>query len=326
MTERDVLLVVTTMDTDYIRRPATPPDEARRKSTVLADVDDSQYKKPAMMGTQSAKPFVAAGTTTRSYPDTIHADASTMGTSRTMDADNFYASNESTRRVERQIIDLLQWERPARSGITLGLILASILLTREYSLLQISAALMTVAIGLNLLYVTFVIQTQRIFSDSAEAVHPYSGVIGNKHELTTIDKRLVHHYSSIIVDVSETIIRALARIVFIEDSLTSLKWLMIFWVTWTISAHVSSRAIVMFFVVSAFIFPRLYLSNKRVVDAHVHQGEAIIRNHFQTAQALVNDRIADTSARIRMFFAQMNTTPTDARNTLRNTSASLKED
>lgn len=33
----------------------------------------------------------------------------------------------------------------------------------------------------------------------------------------------MHHYSSLAVDIAETVIRALARIVFIEDSMTSLK-------------------------------------------------------------------------------------------------------
>lgn len=50
-----------------------------------------------------------------------------------------------------------------------------------------------------------------------------SGVIGRKEDFTSIDKRTVHHYSSLAVDIAETVIRALARIVFIEDSMTSLK-------------------------------------------------------------------------------------------------------
>lgn len=48
-------------------------------------------------------------------------------------------------------------------------------------------------------------------------------MIGRKEDFTSIDKRTVHHYSSLAVDIAETVIRALARIVFIEDSMTSLK-------------------------------------------------------------------------------------------------------
>ena len=61
------------------------------------------------------------------------------------------------------------------------------------------------------------------FYDSCISNTPCSGVIGRKEDFTSIDKRTVHHYSSLAVDIAETVIRALARIVFIEDSMTSLK-------------------------------------------------------------------------------------------------------
>lgn len=78
-----------------------------------------------------------------------------------------------TQRIERQIYQLLQWENPIRSGVTLGVILLSLVLSRSYSLLQIGAALLTIGIGLNLIYVTFVVQTQKVFSDAKDPVHPY---------------------------------------------------------------------------------------------------------------------------------------------------------
>lgn len=90
---------------------------------------------------------------------------------------------EVTQRIERQIYQLLQWENPIRSGVTLGVILLSLVLSRSYSLLQIGAALLTIGIGLNLIYVTFVVQTQKVFSDSKEPVHPYR-----------YEKRSTHHH------------------------------------------------------------------------------------------------------------------------------------
>ena len=81
--------------------------------------------------------------------------------------------NDVTRRIEREVYDILQWKNPVRSGVTLTSIVGSILLTHSYSLLQLGAALLTVAIGLNLVYVTFVVQTQKVFSESTEPVHPY---------------------------------------------------------------------------------------------------------------------------------------------------------
>lgn len=50
-----------------------------------------------------------------------------------------------------------------------------------------------------------------------------SGMIDKRENVATVDKRTVHHYSSLVVDVAETVIRALTRIVFIENSATSFK-------------------------------------------------------------------------------------------------------
>ncbi|KAI9490501.1 Reticulon-domain-containing protein [Zychaea mexicana] len=234
--------------------------------------------------------------------------------------------NDVTRRIERDVYDVLQWKNPVRSGATLAIIVSSIMLTRSYSLLQLGAALLTVAIGLNLIYVTFVTQTQKVFSEGSEVVHPYRGVIGNKEQLTTVDKRLVHHYSSLGVDIAETIIRALARIVFIEDSMTSLKWFAIFYVTWAISAHMSSRTIILFFVISAFIFPRLYMSNKGIVDSHLMQGEAILKEQMNNAQSYMNDNMGSAYAKTRAYFAKAHTTGTDAKNSMSNTSVAAKKE
>ncbi|CDS04194.1 hypothetical protein LRAMOSA07149 [Lichtheimia ramosa] len=302
------------IDSEFTRRPVTPPEETRRKSTVLADLN-----QPTSV--RSTKPM--SGTT----PSNTTTTTTTTGPSMQDDTTTSSSSErtEVTQRIERQIYQLLQWENPIRSGVTLGVILLSLVLSRSYSLLQIGAALLTIGIGLNLIYVTFVVQTQKVFSDAKDPVHPYSGVIGHKGDFTSIDKRTVHHYSSLAVDIAETVIRALARIVFIEDSMTSLKWLIIFYMTWTISAHVSSRTIIGFFVVSAFVFPRLYMSNKGVIDSHIQHGEAVLKQQLSTAQAFVEDNVSDANAKMRAYFAKAGTSGTDAKNSLQNTSATIKK-
>lgn len=78
-----------------------------------------------------------------------------------------------TQRIESQVWSILRWENPVRSVVVLASIMGALVLTRSYSLLQIVAALSTLAIGLNLVYVTFVVQTQRVFSDQGQPLHPY---------------------------------------------------------------------------------------------------------------------------------------------------------
>lgn len=76
--------------------------------------------------------------------------------------------------VSSHLQSLIYWERPARSMITLLVSLSFIYLTRQYSLLQIGAAAMTISTGLNLAYVLLSMNTQRVFSDNNEpGRHPH---------------------------------------------------------------------------------------------------------------------------------------------------------
>lgn len=87
----------------------------------------------------------------------------------------------------------------------------------------------------------------------------------------------------------------------------------------------SSRTIIGFFVVSAFVFPRLYMSNKGIIDSHIQHGEAVIKQQLSTAQAFVEDNVTDASAKMKAYFAKAGTSGTDAKNSLQNTSATMKK-
>jgi hypothetical protein len=81
---------------------------------------------------------------------------------------------DPTTMVSTHLQSLMYWERPARSMVALTASLSFIYMTRQYSLLQIGAAAMTVITGLNLAYVFISMSAQRIFSDNNEpALHPY---------------------------------------------------------------------------------------------------------------------------------------------------------
>ncbi|KAI7906724.1 Reticulon-domain-containing protein [Cokeromyces recurvatus] len=232
--------------------------------------------------------------------------------------------NETTYRIENEVLSILQWKNPIRSGSILALIVGSILLTRWYSLLQIGSSLLTLAIGINLIYVNVMLQSRKILANQ-EASHPYSDVI--KHDgYTMLDKQSVGRYATILSDVAETIVRALTRIIFIENTSTSMKWMAIFFVIWKVSAHVSTMNIILGVVISAFTFPRLYISNKDVVDAQLHKGQALLQTGIKQAQDAATQAVHDTYAKSRAFVAKTGTTGTDAKNTMTNQSVTLKEE
>ncbi|KAI9487436.1 MAG: Reticulon-domain-containing protein [Benjaminiella poitrasii] len=232
--------------------------------------------------------------------------------------------NEITYRIEHEVLSILQWKNPVRSGSIFALIVGSIMLTRWYSLLQIGSTLLTLAIGINLVYVNVMLQSRKILTNQ-EASHPYSDVIDNGR-FTMIDKNSVNRYATMLSEVAETVIRALTRIIFIENTATSMKWMAIFFAIWKVSAHVSTMNIIMTVVISAFIFPRLYISNKDVVDAHLHKGQTMLQTGIKQAQDVATHAVQDTYAKSRAFVAKTGTTGTDAKNTMSKHSVTLKDE
>ncbi|KAI8647777.1 Reticulon-domain-containing protein [Parasitella parasitica] len=198
--------------------------------------------------------------------------------------------NDTTRRIEAQVLRLCKWENPVRSAIVLAGLIGSITLTQRYSLLQIITGTLTIAISVNFLYVFGTQFTQTVISDRP-STHPWSDVLNNQ-DTDLLNKDSAVHYSSIVVDVAETVARAVTRIVLIEDMKTSLKWLAIFFTTWRISAYVPSRVLISIFVVSAFVFPRLYISNKDLIDARLQQGQAILNSQLQRTQEFANSKLS----------------------------------
>ncbi|KAI8644493.1 Reticulon-domain-containing protein [Parasitella parasitica] len=233
--------------------------------------------------------------------------------------------NDTTQRIENEVVNVLKWKNPVRSGSIFTLLVGSIIMTRWYSLVQISSSLLTIAIGINLIYVNFILQGQKLVSTNQDASHPYNNVIHNeKHNM--IDRQSVRHYSTILTEVSETMIRALTRIVFIENTATSVKWMTIFFVIWKVSAHVSTMDIVLAVVISAFVFPRLYISNKDVVDAQIQKGQTLIQNGIEKVHHAATTTAQDTYVKSRAAFAKAGTTGTDAKNTMSKESVTIKED
>lgn len=235
-----------------------------------------------------------------------------------------YGRNETTHRMETEVLSVLQWKNPIRSGVLFALIVGSIVLTRWYSLLQIGSTCLTLAIGINLIYVNLIVQSQKVLTNH-EATHPYSDVIDNDR-YSMIDRRSVNHYSTVITELSETVIRALTRIIFVEDTLTSIKWMSIFFAIWKISAHFSTMDIILMVVISAFTFPRLYISNKDVVDAQFQKGQTLLQSGIHKAQTAATENAQNTYVKAKAYVAQVGTTGTDAKNTMTKHSVTLKDD
>lgn len=302
---------------NFPRRPITPPTDALKANLNPPPVHYQQAN--SMMG--STIPSTQNPPMVPPRHDQHQSVPSATGQSRTYKSSN---RNETTQRIEHEVLRILQWKNPVRSGVILFVIISSLIMTRWYSLLQLGSALLTIAIGINLVYVNLRRQTSKVLTNE-EGPHPYGDVIRSDNP-TAINRDSVNYYSNVLVDISETVIRALTRILFVENTVTSVKWMIIFFIVWKVSARLSTMDILLGAILSAFTFPRLYISNKDIVDAQIRRGQTLIQKGFEQAQHAATDGVHGAYDKTRSFVAGVGTTETDAKNTLRHTSVTTKED
>lgn len=87
----------------------------------------------------------------------------------TIDTDD---KKEQLERLQQDLRKLVLWENPVRSGAYFALLMAGLILSKSYSVIQIVSALLTISIAINLVYVNVTIQTQRILADRP-GVNPF---------------------------------------------------------------------------------------------------------------------------------------------------------
>ncbi|KAG0166098.1 hypothetical protein DFQ30_007574 [Apophysomyces sp. BC1015] len=283
------------------RRPLTPPEDHALKTNPFYTTEN---KDPAPIFTESDMPKANAAFDEPAVVERMSDSRFTIKQDEGHSSDTSNQKMKMMQQIKQEALSILQWDYPPRSAAILLLSVGSILLTRHHSLLQIASAFLTAAIALNFLYVTLMVQGQKLFYDG-QATHPYR---------------------TLLIDLCETAMHTLTKIVLIEDSMASFKWFIIFYVIWAATSYVSTMSIVLGALVSAFTVPRLYMSNKDVVDAHLKQGGTFVKNQLYRAQSLATGSVNEVYVKTRASVAKLGTSGTDAKNTLRRESVTLKED
>jgi hypothetical protein len=141
-----------------------------------------------------------------------------------------------------------------------------------------------------------------------------------------INKEHVNHYVELFTEIIESIGKEIKKIVLIDDTSRSITWFLISFIVWTFAAHISSRTLIVVSLLGAFTIPRLYRSNKHVVDARLSQGNQMMNEHLKRAQKVACQSANNAYTRARTYAARVGTTGTDAKNTLNRASVVSKEE
>ncbi|KAI9023547.1 Reticulon-domain-containing protein [Phycomyces nitens] len=205
--------------------------------------------------------------------------------------------DDPTAFIKSRTASLIFWEKPKKSAAVLGSTLTILILTQYYSVLQLVSAFFTIVTGLNWIYVNTHKQGQKVFNGrpAADVTNPHSARLAVKTTLVSRDR--VVRSAQLAVDVIETLARQVTKLVLIEDNTRSLVALGVSYSVWTLAKHIATKYLFGVFVVSAFLFPRLYLQHKDIIDTQVTQ-------HSQKAYTIAQQYGGVANETAKQYYSQ----------------------
>jgi len=247
------------------------------------------------------------GSTENSRSTTLSHEStdSNTNTNTKTDSETPFESENTAKIVEKtinavnsQVTHLVEWENNVHSGTALAAILSFLIFTAYNSLFNTFCFLAIAVIGIDWLYVLGNKQFKTLFNQKPD--NPHEQYLRNPPR---ISRKSVDKYVDVWVDIINKALEEGTKIVFVEDPLRSVKYVIAFYLTWTVASWFSFRTITALVVITAFTVPKLYKQNKKEVDQHLGQAQKFARDQFESGYAVVNKHAGGIIGQVQTFAA-----------------------
>jgi len=172
--------------------------------------------------------------------------------------------------------NLIYWEDPAHSAAVMVAGLSFLIYTSCYSLFNTFCALATILIGMNWVYVIGRKQLNSLLNQ--DPVNPHEHLL--THKPWYLEREKVEKYLDVTLDSINFTMLEIQKIVYVEDSLRTIKYVFIFYALWTLGSFISFRTFFAIGFILAFSAPIGYQKNKKVVDEKLEQTNKLLHTHM----------------------------------------------
>ncbi|KAF0432445.1 Reticulon-domain-containing protein [Gigaspora margarita] len=170
--------------------------------------------------------------------------------------------------VTPQVQHLVFWENPVHSGSILAGAFAFFIVNSYLSLPDILCYLTFYALVLNLLHVLGREQLQKLLN--SDVTNPFDKFLSENP--VYIDRTSADKYINICINGINYLLLEGQQIALIDDPMRSFKYIIIFYVTWSIMSWMSIQSFIITALILGFTLPKAYLSNKTLVDKNLDHG------------------------------------------------------
>jgi len=197
------------------------------------------------------------------------------------------------------VTQLVYWENPVHSGAVLAINLAFLIYTAQNSLFNTFCALAFILTGVNWIYVIGRKQLQSLINQ--KPANPYEHTLLNSPWY--IEREKLDKYLDIIVEAINFLLLEIQKIVLVEDSMRTIKYVAIFYALWTFGGWISFRTLFGIGLVLSFITPIAYKNNKAFVDQKLDQTNKFVHTHLDRGIGIAKQHTGGIYEKAKSFAA-----------------------
>jgi len=202
---------------------------------------------------------------------------------------------------------LVYWENPVHSGSILAGAFAFFIVNSYLSLPDILCYLTFYALVLNLIHVLGREQLQKLLNKDAK--NPFETFLSETPYY--IDRSSADKYVNICINGINYLLLEGQQIALIDDPLRSFKYIIMFYVTWSMMSWMSLQSFIITALILGFTLPKAYLSNKTFVDQKLDHGLKVGNEKWQHYSSLAIKHTQRYADQAKPYIAKAGLLPND---------------
>ncbi|KAF0432444.1 Reticulon-domain-containing protein [Gigaspora margarita] len=256
-------------------------DQYEQVAAELKNIDVENNEQPSHNEKDASNSSLNENSTTNPAENVITEEsANGYSVNEEKEEKDFISDKVNTTTKRRKVVDnpfvavtpqvqhLVFWENPVHSGSILAGAFAFFIVNSYLSLPDILCYLTFYALVLNLLHVLGREQLQKLLN--SDVTNPFDKFLSENP--VYIDRTSADKYINICINGINYLLLEGQQIALIDDPMRSFKYIIIFYVTWSIMSWMSIQSFIITALILGFTLPKAYLSNKTLVDKNLDHG------------------------------------------------------
>ncbi|KAI3380771.1 hypothetical protein SNEBB_003267 [Seison nebaliae] len=243
------------------------------KSETMDQINDTTRKLENNMGEMLEKVGDTSNNIISEITDKVSENIGDMVENTKKNTNSCYACFESfgqlfpDGKVPDCVSDIFKWKDPIKSGSVLAVTLLTLLSFNYFSSITLFATIALVVLGLNVSYVTFKLMFQ-VFNNNQTQEHPYRHIM--HQDFLMSDSEWKENFDR-LHEVFLKVVKKIRKIFLVEDIWTSVKVMIICYLSLFIAKWFSGSTLIALVVIAAFTIPKTYEMYQSQIDSSIKQ-------------------------------------------------------